>query len=106
MSSTKKRTKSKTKSKAKAKTKVIETPDTSMEGLAVAIEELFWQNPIVYSELCDCCMKWPCTVPLDPETRKILVKKGFIGEKSSIISPEAFKITYEAMTGRKPPWPE
>ena len=81
--------------------KRLET-ERQKELLWPKLEALFWQEPVIYSKLCDYCMKWPYSPELDDETKDYLIKEGFLPSNSSSLPNATYEVVYYAATGHEP----
>lgn len=71
------------------------------ERLSVVLDNLFWEDPVAYVQLCDFCESH--TNKIDPDIKKKLIELGLLNSDGSL--PDSTnELVYEATTGLKPFW--
>ena len=71
------------------------------ERLSVVLDNLFWEDPVAYVQLCDFCELY--TNKIDPDIKKKLIELGLLNSNGSL--PDITnELVYEATTGLKPFW--
>lgn len=68
------------------------------------LDDLFWQNPIVFKQLCEYCQNWPRSEELSDPVKDVLIEKGFLYEGRNVLPSLTNEVVYEATTGKKPFW--
>ncbi|MBO7132301.1 hypothetical protein J6V85_03555 [Candidatus Saccharibacteria bacterium] len=73
------------------------------EALRTSLDELFWDNPDAYVQLCRFCEQRKNRI--SPGVKKLLVQKGFL-TKTGGLPKSTNEVVYEAIMGQKPYWLE
>lgn len=78
-----------------------ERKEIEKERLGVVLDNLFWEDPVAYVQLCNFCELF--TNKIDPEIKKKLIRLGLLNSDGSL--PDSTnELVYEATTGLKPFW--
>lgn len=74
--------------------KIIQLQDVLKDQLKDKLNDLFWDNPYAYSQLCTYCE----TMKIEREAKKILIEKGILDAKGDL-PVITRKAVYELTTG-------